>query len=342
MAATAWLIVLGTYLEDGFFSRPGLLLITAAIVVSAGTLAAQRSSAVPAVPKRIWTAGLMAALLVEIRLLVLSADASPRASAAIAVVGALALAQAMDLGRWRLRLFALAAIGFVMVAAAISITRDPQTDVFTFQQLGARALIHGASPYAIRMPNLYPPTTPFYGPGVVDGATNTLNIGLPYPPASLMLVLPGYLLAGDVRVADAVAIALAAALIVAARPSRWSGVAAAAFLLTPNVFFLVYSSWTEALMALTFSAVMYCALRRPTALPYALGAFFATKQTSVLAAPLVWLLVDGPDRSRRYAILMAQAAGVAAVLTVPFFLWTPAAFWRSGAPSGRRPASRWL
>ena len=35
MGATAWLIVLGTYLEDGFFSRPGLLLITAAIVVSA-------------------------------------------------------------------------------------------------------------------------------------------------------------------------------------------------------------------------------------------------------------------------------------------------------------------
>jgi hypothetical protein len=201
--------------------------------------------------------------------------------------------------------------------------------VFTFQQTGANAFWRGVNPYTIQIPNLYSPTTPFYGPGIVDTRTNTLTVGLPYPPLSLLLVLPAYLLGGDVRFADIAAIVFAAGLIAAARPGRSSGLVASSFLLTPDVLFLISSAWTEALMALAFSFVMFAALRWRAVLPYALGAFFATKQHTVLAAPLVWLLLEEPASFRQYAIVMAKAVVVAFVLTVPFFLWNPAAFWRS-------------
>ena len=54
--------------------------------------------------------------------------------------------------------------------------------------MAASGLVEGINPYIARYPLLYAPDTPFYGPGVVDAA-NHLTVGLPYPPASLLLVL---------------------------------------------------------------------------------------------------------------------------------------------------------
>src|SRR5947207_15160570 len=100
MAAAAWLISLGMYLEDGFYSRPGLVLVSLAIVVCAATMWGQKARAA-APPPRLADAALAAALVVEARLLVVSAHATPRIQAAIALVCALALLQAIDLARWR-------------------------------------------------------------------------------------------------------------------------------------------------------------------------------------------------------------------------------------------------
>lgn len=330
MAAVAWLVVLGIYLEDGFHSRPGLLLITAAIGVCAATVNVQRRASARRSAPRILSGVVMAALLVQTRLLIGAAAGAPSIQFGIALVGGLALVQRLDLKAWRVPLFAVTAALFALVASMASITnRDPQIDVFTFQQTAASALEHGADPYNVRIQNLYPPTTQNYGPGVVDVRTNTLTYGLPYPPFSLLLVLPAHAIGGDIRYADVAAIAIAAALIVMSRPSRWTGLVASAFLLTPEVFFLISSAWTEALMALTFSVVMFTAVRWRAALPYALGAFFATKQYSVVAVPLVWLLLDEPASFRAYLVVMAKAACVALLLTVPFFFWNPDSFWRS-------------
>jgi hypothetical protein len=59
-----------------------------------------------------------------------------------------------------------------------------------FQQTGAAALLAGENPYEDRYPNLYEGHPEFYGPGVVD-ANKHLTVGLPYPPLSLLLTLPG-------------------------------------------------------------------------------------------------------------------------------------------------------
>ncbi len=330
MAAAAWLVSLGNYLEDGFYGRPGLLLISAAIAVCASTLHVQRRAWARSGPPRLGFGVPWGALLAQTWLLVHSAAGAPTIQVGIALVGALTLVQSLDLKRWRVPAFAATALLFAVVASMASITRDPQIDVFTFQQTAANALEHGADPYAVRIHNLYTPTTQNYGPGVVDLQTNTLTYGLPYPPFSLLLVLPAHAIGGDIRYADVAAIAIAAALIVLSRPTRWTGLVASAFLLTPEVFFLISSAWTEALMVFTFSVVMSAALRWRAVLPYALlGAFFATKQSSILAVPLVWLLLDEPVCLRAYLAMMAKAAFVALLLTVPFFIWNPDGFWRS-------------
>jgi hypothetical protein len=49
----------------------------------------------------------------------------------------------------------------------------------------------------------------------------------------------------------------------------------------------------------------------------------------VLFLPLAALLVPAPFRWRAYARLVLPAIGVAAAITLPFFLWDPQAFWKS-------------
>jgi len=143
------------------------------------------------------------------------------------------------------------------------------------------------------------------------------------------MALPGYVLGGDVRFAHIAAIAGTVALMIAARPGRWAGLVASMFLLTPRVYFVVERSWTEPLLALTFSFVMFSHLRWKRALPFALGLFFATKQYTILAAPLVWLLTDGPNRWAEYRSLMIRAVAVTLAVTIPFFLWNPHEFIRA-------------
>ena len=61
-------------------------------------------------------------------------------------------------------------------------SKDPRIDVFMFQANASWALTHGLNPYTFRYPSMYPPGTPYYGPGVVD-ANGILTVGFPYPPS---------------------------------------------------------------------------------------------------------------------------------------------------------------
>jgi uncharacterized membrane protein len=203
----------------------------------------------------------------------------------------------------------------------------PPIDVLVFQQIASARLLHGHSPYAPGYPNLYGPNTPFYGPGVLD-SSGQLTIGLPYPPLSVLLTLPAYIVGGDVRYADVVAIAVAALLMVLVQPGRWTALVAMVFLLTPRVLFVIEQSWTESLFVAAFALVVYCAVRWRAALPYALGVLFATKQYAVLTVPFITFLAAGEGKAAVGA-LIAKAVAVAAVVTLPFVLWDPAGFWRS-------------
>jgi uncharacterized membrane protein len=232
-------------------------------------------------------------------------------------------------GRHRRAIVIATAALFSATAWAVmrALYASPLIDVFVFQQMASAGVVRGVNPYVAGYPNLYGPGTPFYGPGVVD-ATNHLTVGLPYPPFSLLLALPGYLLGGDFRYAEIVAVALSAVLMASAVPDRWSALSAALFLLTPTVFFVLGQGWSDTLFVFTFSLVMFCAVRWRRGLPYALGAFLATKQYGILSVPLIPLLFPG-DRLIEAARVVAAAICLAALVTAPFFLWDPHAFWRA-------------
>jgi hypothetical protein len=240
--------------------------------------------------------------------------------------------QAAPLKAVRIPLVVIMACAFIYVAQeSIRHVSDPGIDVFMFQQRGCYALLHHLNPYTFKYPNVYNADTPYYGPGVV-GADQFLTYGFPYPPLSLLMVLPAYLLGHDPRYADMVAIALSAVLMAVARPGkagRYGALAAALFLLTPRVLLVVDLAWTESLLVFTFSLAMFCAFRWRKALPIALGLFFATKQYTIFAVPLLPLLVNGPNRWRELRNLLVGSALVVAAINLPFFLWNPRAFWRA-------------
>jgi hypothetical protein len=333
MALTAFLVGYAVDSSLGMYSVDALRLLLIAVIVCIATIAAPRFGIVESIPPWLVDAALALGIAFEASQIIIRNQNSPLISRGTAIVAALGLLQAFELKRLRLPLIALASIAFAILASMMFLTyaRNPHIDVFVFQQMSADGLLHGHNPYEIRYPSLYPPGTPFYGPGVVNPADNRLDYGFPYFPLSLLLVVPAYAIGGDSRYAHVIAIAASAVLMAAARPGRRSGLIAALFLLVPTVFFIIEQSWTEPLLALTFSLTMFCALRWKRGLPCALGLLFATKQYTVLMVPLVWLLVEEPRSWKTFAVLLAKAAVVALAITVPFLLWNPRAFYRAVA-----------
>ena len=330
MALTACMLGYTVDISYGIYNPVALRMLALTTFACMVAIALPRLKAVESLPSSIGIAALAAGIVLEAVLILMKHEGYPLISRGTAIVAALGVLQAFDLKRLRLPLLAIALIAFA-IALSLAFLRyapSPAIDVLVFQQMGAEGLLHGQNPYAFRYPSLYPPGTPFYGPGVV-GADHRLDYGFPYFPLSLLMVVPAYALGGDIRFAHVIGVVATAGLMGVARPGRRAGLAAILFLLTPTVFFVVEHSWTEPLLAFTFSLAMFCALRWQRGLPYALGLLFATKQYTVFMVPLVWLLIDEPRTLKKMVVLLAQAAAVALAITLPFFLWDPRAFYRA-------------
>ncbi len=242
--------------------------------------------------------------------------------AAAAVAGSLASSRSV-LGRLAvpllLGLYVLCGLWLLRASPA------PHIDVFVFQRDASAALLSGQNPYAMTFPDIYGNSSPFYGEGLsVDGR---LQFGFPYPPLSLLMVLPGHLL-GDFRYAHLAAIVIAAALMAYAVPGRLGPLAAAVFLSTPRTFFVLEQGWTEPLAVLLLSLLLFSAARRPRWIPYVFGLLVAVKQYFVFAAPLLWLLAPGRDVRFLWGWAWRSAATALAV-SLPLVLWNPAAFFHS-------------
>lgn len=205
----------------------------------------------------------------------------------------------------------------------LSVSRHPHIDVFVFQEDAAQALLHGDNPYAITFANIYHSDI-VYGAGLTDG--ERLFFGYPYPPLSLFMVLPAALF-GDPRYAQLLAYTSCAALIAGTQRTRMSRAAAATFLMLSRGFFVLEQSWTEPLALLLLALSLWTALRAPRWLGFALGLLFASKQYLVVIAPLLLLLCERSPR--KAARLLVQAGAVAALVTLPLFLWDPQAFFHS-------------
>ena len=212
---------------------------------------------------------------------------------------------------------ALLATHFLLGAWILHQSPNPHIDVFVFQQGGSAALLRGENPYRLTFPDIYG-DKPFYGPGL--SADGQVDFGFPYPPLSLFLALPGYLLAGDYRYAQLLALLAAGALLAAARPGRTGALAAALLLFSPRAFFVLEQGWTEPFVIFLLALTVACACRWPRALPVALGLLLASKQTMVFV-PFLALLLVGKWDWRAWWGLLWRAGLVAAVVSLPLALW---------------------
>lgn len=228
-------------------------------------------------------------------------------------------------------------VHFLLGVWMIHASPDPRIDVHVFQRDASAALLSGHGPYGIAHPGLGVDQR-HYGPGlVVDGQT---RIGLPYPPLSALLSLPGHVL-GDHRYSLLMAMILSAALMAWLRPGPLSAGAAALFLFTPRRFFVLEQGFTEPYVVLALGAVVLCALRFRRALPYAVGLFFAVKQYAVLASPLLVLLLPRPLSWREIWGLAWRAGATALAVTLPLALVDPSAFVRDVVLFQTQQPFRW-
>jgi hypothetical protein len=225
-----------------------------------------------------------------------------------------------------LRFGLLLVLHFSLGVWLIHTSPQPHIDVHIFQQQGAAALLRGLDPYSIRnYPDIYGPNSGLYGPGLVQDGH--LTFGFSYPPLSLFLAIPGYLLGGDFRYSQLVAMELGAFFIAAARPSRIATLAALLFLFTPRTFFVLEQGWTDPFAVMLLAASVFAAIRVPRLLPVGIGLFIAVKQHLVLGLPLAMFFLT---TSWRDAWRLAwRTILVAGIVSLPLILWNVPDFVRS-------------
>jgi hypothetical protein len=155
-----------------------------------------------------------------------------------------------------------------------------------------------------------------------------LRFGYPYMPLTLLMSLPGYLVAGDVRYSHLAAMVAAAALIAYARPSRLSFAAAALLLLQPRGLYILERSWCEPQVVLLLAATVFAAARGSRYVPLSLGLLIVSKQYMLATAALRRCLSRcgiaagfSPSPVKRYWLRWSR--------TLPLAMLAPAGFWRS-------------
>jgi hypothetical protein len=211
-------------------------------------------------------------------------------------------------------------------ATAWLVIAPVQMDVLMFQELGSQRLLAGVNPYSPPYPDIYPTdlSRQFYGEGVSIGGQ--LQFGFPYPPASLLLVLPGHLL-GDVRVVHVVVGVLTGAMLLFMVPrSAASRLAGVLFLTSPLLLFIVQHGWTETLLAGALVSMMFAWRRGWLVWAGLLGLAAVLKQYAVAFLPVILVNVRRRASARALARPVGVALATAGLATVPFFVWGPADF----------------
>jgi hypothetical protein len=213
---------------------------------------------------------------------------------------------------------AIALAHFVIGWSAIRGLVNPDFDVYWCHMQSLEALLKGINPHTLTIPYAHPDELKYPASYVFDGR---VHIGFPYPPLSLFLALPGYLVGGDYRYSGLAATTLSAFLIGYARPSRLSLLAAAIFLSSPAMSTVLKMGWTEPFVVLMLALTLFTACRAPKFLPYALGLLIAVKQYAIFAALGVFLLPIERRTLKSYAVIIIKALAVATAVTLPWMLW---------------------
>ena len=339
-------ILLGHALQirDGFFDPVALrwaLLATLFVLAGAGRTAGPKGS--ESIVAGVLVAGLLSNLLalatMPIGMYLVRSEPSrhPDFLAGLAVATLCVALIAFDSTRARRAwlpalMLTYGALGVWLIHAS----PRPHIDVMTVFHEAVAALGRLQSPYSITFPNIYD-NEALYGAGlVVDGR---VQFGFPYPPLSLLMAVPAYALGGDVRYAELAALLAGAAFIGYCARGRIAPLAAAGLLFTPRTFFVLEQAWTESLVicwagltvfaATRPSTVRNAAGRRHGLTAIALGLLVAVKQHLVIALLLTPWIRRREESERATMSILVAACSVAALVTLPFFLWDPGGMWRS-------------
>jgi hypothetical protein len=331
LALAAVTIALALQISSGMYDPLALALVTLASVAAVVGLVWRRRATAPEPPllaQAILGAGCTAGLLCHLFLNptfygdARSFEGGFRWFALISLVILSAylcihLRASLIRARFLLLLLCFAVMGIVALRAS----PRPWVDVWTFQQGGADALLHGVNPYRAAYPDIYG------GRAGLGYAPELLQRGrvaaFPYPPLTVLANVPGFALFGDVRYSMLALMIASAWLIARAAPGVTGELAGLLVLLQPRSLFVLEQAWNEPLVLFCFALTAYLIARgaRWALCGGALGLLAASKQFSpFLFVPLAAVL---PNRRGLWV-----AAAVLIAVLVPFAIGDPAAFWR--------------
>ena len=224
--------------------------------------------------------------------------------------------------------FLVAYAGVTIALIADVIPFGNFSDVQLFHHDAVAALVRGENPFAMTFPDIYPPAASarFYGEGVsIDGV---LQFGWPYFPLSLLVVAP-FELVTDYRIGLVLALVAAAILMSRLTPSAHSTIAAMAFLLISPSVVAARNGWSDPLVLLALVGVVFATVHHPRGRSAVTGALFAIKQYTVFLAVPTILAHDRPWSIQLLLRHFAFAGAVFLLITLPFVVWNPSAFWGS-------------
>jgi hypothetical protein len=204
---------------------------------------------------------------------------------------------------------------------------DPYIDVVPVHNEAIDALMRGANPYRISLPNIYEEhlARMLYNPDAIFG--NRINIAYPYPPPSLLFAVPGRVLFGDYRYSEVALLVAAAALIGYARRGPIPKLAAALLLTTPRTWFVIEQGWTEPVTLFMLALAVFLLIRGAVPAALATGVLIVTKQYmgfgGLAAIRQVFM------RPKQWFPSAVAGVAIAAALILPFYFWGPNAFMRN-------------
>ena len=324
--AAALLISVGTSSTD---PTPSTILALLALVVSATAALGFGTSVLGRLRERSVVIILAVGVVLEVLIGILApAVLDVRFMVLFAATGAIALYALHASGiRQRLGLVAVVALHFGLMVWMFAAVPVIGQDMPLVHEEASAALLSGVNPYSITFENIYGYGTPFYPIELQEG--DRLLFGFPYPPLSLLMALPGSILAGDYRVAALAAISIAALLIGHMRTGPLATGAALLLLLSPLTARVLHNGWTEPFVVVLLAATMFLAVRRLYAAAVALGLLVAAKQYAPIFLPIAAGLLSDVRARIGTGRMLAVAIGVAAATALPFLIWGPADLLRS-------------
>lgn len=179
----------------------------------------------------------------------------------------------------------------------------PRIDIFYFLTEGVKGLIRGQNPYSLEFTKI--PQYYFYH-------NNQANF-YSYFPGMLFITLPGVLLFNDPRFILLVCI-LGTAYVMFKYYKQPE--IALIFLFNPLSLFILEQSWTEPVIILLLTLILYFFRQKNyTKLAVTFGFLLATKQYAILFLPIVWFMLSGRLKIWLYTVITTI------IIVVPFLFW---------------------